>query len=280
MKTVIKTILALFLLLVLLYILLLRCRRKNRAWAVLERFRYAHRGLHDSAQGIPENSLAAFRRAVDHGFGAELDVHLTRDGRLAVVHDDSLLRTAGVDKKVSELTAAQLAEYRLEGTEEKIPFLEEVLPLFEGRAPLIVELKVEKNAAALAQAACETLEQFDVHYCIESFHPSAVRWLMTHRPRTCRGQLSMDFMRERSGLNWFSAFAMKNLLTCFLTRPDFIAYDLHGRRSLSLELCRAVWGAREVSWTVRTQEELDACEADRRIPIFENFIPRSNAHER
>ena len=127
----------------LLWAALARCRKGHPAWAVLKRFRYAHRGLHDSARGIPENSLAAFRAAVKHGYGAELDVHLTRDGRLAVIHDDSLLRTAGADVQASQLTAQELDAYRLEGTGEKIPFLEEVLPLFEGRAPLIVELKVD-----------------------------------------------------------------------------------------------------------------------------------------
>ena len=99
---------------VLLYLLLwtalVRCRKGHPAWAVLERFRYAHRGLHDRTRGIPENSLAAFRAAVESGYGAELDVHLTKDGRLAVIHDDSLLRTAGADAKASQLTADELAQ--------------------------------------------------------------------------------------------------------------------------------------------------------------------------
>lgn len=155
----------------LIWTAMLHGRRNHPAWPVLERFRYAHRGLHDKEHGIPENSLAAFRLAAEHGYGAELDVHLTRDGRLAVIHDDSLLRTAGADVKASQLTAAQLGKYRLEGTDEKIPFLEEVLPLFQGKSPLIVELKVEGNAAALAKATCDLLDQYQVDYCIESFHP-------------------------------------------------------------------------------------------------------------
>ena len=181
--------------LLLVWILLLRGRGGHPAWAVLSRFRYAHRGLHDRARGIPENSLAAFRAAVERGYGAELDVRLTKDGRLAVLHDDSLLRTAGADVKASQLTADELAQYRLEGTEERIPFLEEVLPLFEGKAPLIVELKVEGNAAALARATCDMLDQHRVDYCIESFHPAAVRWLKKNRPDVCRGQLSERFVQ-------------------------------------------------------------------------------------
>jgi glycerophosphoryl diester phosphodiesterase len=266
-------LLLILLLLLLLYLLAIRCRRGHRAWETLRRYRFAHRGLHDKDHGVPENSLAAFQRAVDQGFGAELDVHLTKDGRLAVIHDDSLKRTAGVDVKASELTAEELGAYRLEGTEEKIPFLEQVLPLFEGKTPLIVELKVEGNAAELARATCDMLDQYQVDYCIESFHPQAIYWLRKNRPEICRGQLSMNFLKDRAGLNFPSAFAMTYLLTGFLTAPDFIAYDHHGRSNLSLKLARKLWGVQEVSWTLRSREEMEKCEKDGCLSIFEKFVP-------
>ena len=262
---------------ILLYLLLwtamIRCRRGHPAWTVLKKYRYAHRGLHDKTHGVPENSLAAFRAAAEGGYGAELDVHLTKDGRLAVIHDDSLLRTAGTDVKASQLTADELSRFRLEGTEEKIPFLEEVLPLFEGRAPLIVELKVEGNAAALARAACDMLDRYQVDYCIESFHPAAVRWLRKNRPGVCRGQLSECFLQTHTGLGFWADFAMTHLLTGFLTVPDFIAYNLHHRRRTALALARRAWGAQEVSWTIRTPQELAACEGDGCLAIFEGFRP-------
>jgi glycerophosphoryl diester phosphodiesterase len=266
-------IIVIVLLLFVLYLLAIRGRRGNPAWETLTKYRYAHRGLHDKEHGIPENSLAAFRRAVEHGYGAELDVHLTKDGRLAVIHDDSLLRTAGADVKASELTAAELRQYRLEGTSERIPFLDEVLPLFAGKTPLIVELKVEKNAGKLAKAACELLDQYQVDYCIESFHPKAVMWLKQYRPDICRGQLSQNFLKDPSGLNLPAAFVMTHLLTGCVAAPDFIAYNLHHRKRLSIKLARKIWGVREVSWTIRTPEELAACEKDGCLSIFEHFMP-------
>ena len=272
--TALYMIIVILLILLALWVLALRCRRNHPAWAVLEKYRYAHRGLHDKEHGVPENSLAAFRRAADQGFGAELDVHLTKDGRLAVIHDDSLKRTCGVDVKSSQLTSGQLGQYRLEGTDEKIPFLEEVLPIFEGRSPLIVELKVEGNAGALAKATCDLLDQYKVDYCIESFHPLAVRWLKKNRPDVCRGQLSQNFMKhERTGMGWLADFAMTHLLTNFLTVPDFIAYNHHHRREPSLRLARKVWGVREVSWTLRSRAEMEATEADSCLSIFEKFVP-------
>ena len=269
-----KGLLIILMYVVLLWFIALRGRKGHEAWDTLRRYRYAHRGLHDSAAGIPENSLAAFRRAAEHGYGAELDVHLTKDGRLAVIHDDSLLRTAGADVKASDLTAEELAQYRLEGTDEKIPFLEEVLPLFEGKAPLIVELKVEKNAAALAEAACKLLDEYRVDYCIESFHPQAVIWLKKHRPEVCRGQLSQNFLKgSGTGSGRAADFAMTHLLTSFLSQPDFIAYNHEHRNRLNLKLARFLWGVQEVSWTLRTPEDLARCEKDGCLSIFEGFTP-------
>lgn len=149
---------------------LLHGRRDGPGWEKLEGFRYAHRGLH--GPGVPENSLAAFRRAAEAGYGAELDVHLTRDGRLVVIHDGDLERMCGVPGRVAEKTAEELAALRLAGSEEHIPLLEEVLPLFAGRAPLVVELKTDRHgAAALARDTVDCLDRFSIDYCVESFDP-------------------------------------------------------------------------------------------------------------
>ena len=218
--------------------------------------------------------MAAFRLAAEKGYGIELDIHLTKDGRLAVIHDNSLLRTAGVDVKAKDLTAEELSQYRLEGTEEKIPFLEEVLPLFEGKAPIIVELKVEGNSAALAKAACELLDQYKADYCIESFHPQAILWLKKNRPEICRGQLSQNFFKsEGTGLGKAADFAMTHLLTSFLTVPDFIAYNHEHRNRWSLKLARGIWKVQEVNWTIRTPEVMNTCEKDGCLSIFEHFQP-------
>ena len=143
----------------LLWLRLLLPRQGAPGWEPLGRARYAHRGLHSLKAGRPENSMAAFRAAVELGFGAELDVHLMRDGALAVVHDSSLKRVCGREAVIEDLTAPELAGYPLQGTPETIPLLEDVLELFAGRAPLIIELKAERgNAAALTDAVMARLE--------------------------------------------------------------------------------------------------------------------------
>lgn len=258
-----------------LWLLAIFCKRKKETFSTLGKYHYAHRGLHDAANGVPENSLLAFRRAVEHGYGAELDVHLTKDGRLVVMHDESLKRTAGVDRKLCEMTAEELSVCRLEGTEEKVPYLEEVLPIFAGKTPLVVEIKPCKgNHAELTRRTCALLDRFpELEYCMESFDPRVLWWLRRHRPEIVRGQLSCNFLKDRNGLVLPAAFLLTNLMTGFLTAPDFIAYRFSDRKNASLRLCRRLWGVQEFSWTIRRAQDAKTALDDDCLIIFEHCVP-------
>ena len=254
-----------------------RYRPPEALWE-LTRWRYAHRGYHDDALGLPENSLGAFRRALENGFGAELDVHLTRDGKLAVMHDESLFRLCGLDRKLADLDAAELAPLRLGDTQERVPFLSEVLALFDGRAPLIIELKTHRgNHAALCKAVCRELDDYRGLFCIESFDPRVLYWLRLHRPDLVRGQLSEHFRRHGTKLGLPLRFLLHNLLLNFLTRPDFVAFCCEDRRDLGFRFCRLQHLVREFSWTVRSPKMQRRVEAEGATIIFEGFDPRENA---
>ena len=150
----------------------------------LRRRHRRHRGFHDKPV-IPENSLPAFRRAIEHGFGAELDVHLLKDGTLAVFHDSDLRRCANVDGIGDALE--ELKQLRLEGTDVQIPTFDEVLALFESATPLIIELKTARgNHHALAKAVCERLDTYKGEFCIESFDPFALIDVKKLRPEMPR----------------------------------------------------------------------------------------------
>lgn len=253
---------------------MLRVRRGQDAMAPLRKFRYAHRGLYDSDAGVPENSLPAFSRAITHGFGAELDVHLLRDGSLAVFHDSALARMTGRGGYLEDLSAPELSACFLGGTQESIPEFRDVLSLFEGTGlPLIVELKSFRgNCAALCARTMAELDRFHVPYCVESFDPRCVRWLRKHRPEVIRGQLSSDFTRDRTGNGPVMDFLAAKLLLNFYSRPDFIAYHFEDRRRAPLRLCRKR-GAQLVYWTIRSRQDLDTAEREGAIPIFEHFLP-------
>lgn len=268
--TVFLTILILF---VLIYALLIRGRNGQKGLESLQGWAYAHRGLHDKPT-IPENSMAAFRRAIERGYGAELDVHLMKDGKLAVFHDASLKRCTGAEGFIEDLTAEELSNYHLEGTEETIPLFEEVLALFEGKAPLIIELKAERgNAAALCDAVCKMLDDYKGVYCLESFDPRCLIWLKKNRPKLIRGQLSQNFLKNTSKMGKLIDFVLSYLLANVATRPDFIAYKFDDRKNLSNQLCLNLWGVQGVSWTITSQEQFEACMMEGLLPIFEQFEP-------
>ncbi|MDE6588782.1 MAG: glycerophosphodiester phosphodiesterase, partial [Oscillospiraceae bacterium] len=228
------------------------------------------------ACGKAISDLEAFRRAAEYGFGAELDVHLMADGGLAVVHDSSLERMCGARVEIEDLTAAALADYPLLGTGEPVPQFRDVLAVFEGKTPLIIELKVERdNANALTDAVMAALEGWDGAYCIESFHPAVLLRLKEKYPDVIRGQLSQDFLKasEVGDLSLPVRFMLTNLLTTAATGPDFIAYRWQDRDNPSLRLMRAVYGVHEVGWTVRDRQTMEALDKDGVVSIFEGFIP-------
>lgn len=269
--TAIYIILGICLVLFALYVLSLRGRNNHKLLRKLRKFSYAHRGLHK--KGVPENSLWAFQLALDKGYGIELDVHLMADGELAVIHDRSLKRTVGVDLNIDELDAQTLPSFRLEGTEERIPLFRQVLDLFRGQAPLIVELKSDRgNHAELCQAVCDMLDNYKGLYCIESFDPRCVAWLKKNRPDIVRGQLSRNFLKDKKTPFYLRPVMAWNMTT-FLTKPDFIAYGFSERKCFSVWVMRKLWKLQGVTWTLRTPEEYETACKEGWIPIFENFEP-------
>ena len=260
-------------LLIAAYLFALMGRTGHQGLASLRGWAYAHRGLHGN--GVPENSMTAFRLALEKGYGIELDIHLMKDGKLAVIHDASLKRTAGADVKIEDLTVEDLKNYRLEGTGQQIPLFTQVLELFAGKAPMIVELKAERgNHAALCAAVCDLLERYDGAYCIESFDPRCIAWLKKNRPDLVRGQLAENFLAaKKSPLPWYLKLALTAHLFNIAILPDFIAYKFADRKRLGTVLCRKFWGIQGVAWTIRSQEDYDTAVKEGWIPIFEGFEP-------
>ena len=255
------------------YLLSLHGRTGNETLPKLRGHLYAHRGYYQNPE-IPENSMAAFRRALERGWGVELDVHLLHDGTLAVFHDSDLLRMTGKEGKIEDLNFAELNALRLLGTQEQIPTFNSILALFAGRVPLIIELKTANgNHRELAEAVCKRLDRYEGVFCLESFDPWALEDVAKLRPDFCRGQLAENFFRNPFGLSLSKRFAGTNLSFNFLTRPDFVAYNFRDRKQLSNRLAKHLWGIQNVCWTIRSPQELEDCRKEDIIPIFEGFDP-------
>ena len=240
--------------LLLLYLFLLTTRRRRPATEKFMRVPYAHRGLHGG--NIPENSLAAFSAACDGGFGIELDVQLSSDGEVMVFHDESLLRMTGCDASLYGKSLSELKSLRLQGSEERIPTLTEVLSLVNGRVPILVEIKSDHAVMEVCRKTAALLDGYTGAYMVESFHPLAVNWFRKNRESVVRGQLSARLFVK--GKRTLSMLLVQNLLLNFLARPDFVAYDYRARRALSFSLCRLLYRPYTVAWTVTDAAGLHA----------------------
>lgn len=233
---------------------------------------YAHRGLFDNDSDAPENSLEAFRRAVEGGFGIEMDVQLSKDGIPVVFHDFTLKRICGVEGKVCDYTCQELQEFRLCDSEQRIPRFQEALELVDGRVPLIVELKLATMDTSVCPAADKLLSEYKGMYCIESFHPLAVRWYRKNRREIVRGQLSDAFLKEGE-FNGPVCFLLQNLLFNWMGKPDFVAYNHKYPKVFSRMFCRRFYRNTAVAWTIKTPDELEAAKKHFDICIFDSFVP-------
>lgn len=230
----------------------------------------AHRGLHDRAQGIPENSLPAFERAVAGGYAIELDIHLTKDGQAVVFHDDTLTRMTGESGTIRGHTYTELQNLALDGTCYRIPLFQDVLAHVDGRVPLLIELKNKKLPGALERTFVRLIRDYKGPYIVESFNPLTVWWLRRHAPQIIRGQLAcMEYDGIRPGLRTFILSRM--LLNC-VARPHFIAYRLSDITERLSKKCRR----RRIpllGWTVRQNDEFDKARRLCDGAIFEQIRP-------
>lgn len=275
--TALLVILFIFFLLTGLYLLMIGGRFGNQTLPRLKRYYYAHRGLHSKEDGIPENSLTAFRLAAENGYGAELDVHLSKDGRLFVMHDESLSRMTGINANIRDLNSSQLEQIYLSGTKEPIPYFDEILPIFaEAGLPLIIELKTAgKRNKELVSKVLDALREYpNLLFCLESFDPIAM-WYVRRMDKTIvRGQLSSDFMKRPEKLKFPLTFLMKNLMFNFLSRPDFISYSFKYRKALSLRLCKKLYDVDTAYWTIRTLPQARQAVREDSLVIFEHCLPQ------
>lgn len=234
--------------------------------------RFAHRGLH--GEGIEENSLTAFKRAMEGGFGIELDIRLSRDGELVVFHDEDLSRVCGTKGKVVDYTLEELRGFKLGSTDDTIPTFREVLELVDGAVPLLIEIKKDIGEGAVAEKFVEAIEGYKGEYIVESFNPLALRTVRRARPDILLGILSSQYSKEEKYKGKLLFRLLEDLRLNFLFRPDFIAYEKCGHANRPLRFLRKTFGTPLYAWTVRSaEEERDAVSDGFDSVIFEGYIP-------
>ncbi len=241
---------------------------------------FAHRGLHgklDLYEGAaPENSLKAFSRAVEQGFGIELDVRQTKDGQIVVFHDDDLVRAAGIDRKISDMTYDELVGVSLFGTDERIPLFEEVLALVAAKVPLLVEIKDDGYKSTPA-AVMQILSTYSGEYITESFNPLVMGAVKKAAPDVMRGFLCdhLTLNSKYRGIKY--AVVQRNLLN-FIARPHFIAGNFENLPIFPTGIIRRLFRPAMLAWTVRSEEEEKTARSKGFTGmIFEGYIPEGKS---
>lgn len=241
----------------------------GEAWDLLFHPPIAHRGLW-SPDGPPENSLSAFQAACAAGYGVELDVHLSADGEAVVFHDDKLMRMTGAEGRVRDRSAADLADLRLKGSDEKIPTLLETLALIGHRAMVHIELKTPYGEVGpLEQRVHEVIADHNGPLCVIGFNPYSHAWFADRYPGVLRGLDSYSYAKAPQMAD-AQRRSFANLEQVEIARPHFLALGLDMLPSEKAAAFREQ-GMPVVAWTVREPAQWDAIKDGCDNLIFEGF---------
>lgn len=223
----------------------------------------AHRGYHNIKKGIPENSMLAFKEAIKNDLIIELDVHILKDGKVVVFHDDNIKRMTGIDRNIKDMNYGELKKIQLQETNQKIPLLNDVLELIDGKVPVIIELKYDVKCGILEKEVIKIIKNYTGEFAVKSFNPFAIRYFRKNFPEAIRGQLASNF-KEKKMLKIKKIFLSKMFFN-FLTKPDFISFDI---RSLPNSRVKRLRNNKLIlGWTIRSKEDLEYAKS-----YCDNFI--------
>jgi len=239
----------------------------------------AHRGLHDRAAGLIENSAAAFDAAIGGGFAIECDLQLTGDGKAVVFHDDELVRLTGHRGRIRQLSAGQICRIPLIDSRagDRPQQFEDMLEQVAGGALLVVEVKAQAKGADTADlAACvaRAVSDYAGPLVLESFDPDMLLALRAAGVNRHLGALTMrHFDVGNDGGGGFSQMYLRHMMHWPMTRFSFISCHLPALNLAMVRFWRA-WGMPVTTWTVHSQAEADLAAPHADQIVFEGFDPR------
>ena len=232
----------------------------------------AHRGLHDEAS--PENSLGAYKKAVEKDYAIELDVRVLADGTIVCFHDEKLGRLTGRDGFITNYTYDDIKDLTLLKSKEHIPTLEQVLELVKGQVPILIEIK-NSGKVGMEKYVWKILSKYKGEYAVQSFNPYSLEWFKINAPHVKRGQLSSFFKNE--DISFIKKFTLKRmLLNKKVSEPNFISYDAD---CLPNKYVKKYSNLPVIAWTIRSQEAYLKARKHCDNIIFENFIPEESERE-
>lgn len=224
----------------------------------------AHRGLHDLNKKVWENTLSAFRRAVEKNFAIECDVHLSADRVPVVIHDGDLKRLTRTDGFVWQRTAAELQTLKVGGTRDHVPTLAELLDLVRGKVPLVIELKgIPGHDEGLVEAVGAALKDYKGKVAIMSFDHWLIRDFKKYMPDIPAGLTAYGKDNHLIEAN-FSMLAHG---------IDFVSYAAGDLPNAFVSFVRERLKMPVITWTIRNKPAVDLTFRYADQMTFEGFDP-------
>ncbi|ADZ70261.1 glycerophosphodiester phosphodiesterase family protein [Polymorphum gilvum] len=238
----------------------------------------AHRGYHDAAAGVIENTPSAVAAAVERGFSIEVDLQETADGRALVFHDHTLDRLAEAQGPVVARSAAELVRVPMRTGSDRLWLLEDLFDLVDGRVTLVVEIKTLMTRAGqqdFVRRIADLGRAYKGPVAFKSFDPDMVGQLRAHAPDLVRGQVADATPNEHEyrRMTRMDRFIQRHLLHAVRTRPHFVSYCFRDLPAPGPAVLRALFGRPVMAWTVRSPA--DRAQALRHADqiVFEGFDP-------
>ena len=225
----------------------------------------AHRGLHKNKM-IPENSMLAFKAAIEKNYAIEFDINITKDNQIVVFHDDDLNRLCNKKENIEDVSYDFLKDLNLYESNEKIPLLKELLDEVAGKIPLIIEIKKHKNIGLLENILLEMLKEYKGEYFICSFEKDILLWLEKNKPKEIRGLIF-----ESLPIKFKKYEKIAFLYKYFKSKADFISLEDKLIDSSIYDFCKK----KELDilvWTIKDKKSFQNIDKKVSAVIFENFL--------
>lgn len=236
----------------------------------------AHRGLHDAARGVIENTPSAVAAAIAHDFAIEVDLQLSADGEAMVYHDDALGRLTEGDLPLREVTAADLKRTVFRATSDRMMTLHDLCDLVGGSVAMVLEVKSHfDNDLNLIRRIADVLKSYSGPAAIMSFDPApviALREIARHIPRGIVAQRRYTD-GEWTALPPSTRAGMTHLRHALHSRPHFVAYWVRDLPAAAPLIARHLFGCPLLTWTVRTADDRTRAARWADQIIFEGFLP-------
>ncbi len=230
----------------------------------------AHRGLHDAASGVIENSASAFAAAIAGRYAIECDLQMSADGEAMVFHDDTLERLTAQHGELGSLNVTELKTIDFKGTSDRMLTLGDLCDLVAGRVPLILEVKSRFTGdMRLAKRVAAVVQGYAGPVAAMSFDPAVIGGLQVAAPGLPRGLVA----QSRPDPEVRSGNSIRYALDAMRARPHFLAWSVRDLTSVWPLLGRWGFGLPLLTWTIRTEAERLRAQRWADQMIFEGFRP-------